>query len=172
MTRMRFSAVAAIAAVLGLGVSLPLVASAAQDAAVTNTAPPPPDGHRGWGDHGGPHAWGPAHLYRKLGLTAEQQASVQSIMQAARPGFESLHEQMRANDGKLRATTPDDPNYASIASEVGQTRGTLTTQLAAQEADLRAKLYAVLTPAQKTQLATLEAQRHDGPGHDGPAPTP
>jgi Spy/CpxP family protein refolding chaperone len=164
MIRMRFSAAAAIAAVLGLGASLPFVASAAQDAAATNAAPPPPaDGHRDWGGHGGPRAWGPAHLYRKLGLTAEQEASVQSIMQAARPGFESLHQQMRANDGKLRATTPDDPNYASIASEVGQTRGTLTTQLAAQEADLRAKLYAVLTPAQKTQLATLEAQRHGGP---------
>jgi Spy/CpxP family protein refolding chaperone len=164
---MRYSAVAAIAAILGLG-ALPLVA-AAEDAAAANTdtsntdTSPPPGGHHGWGGHGGPHGWGPAHLYRKLGLTADQQASVKSIMQAARPGFESLHQQMRANDAKLRATTPDDPNYASIASEVGQTRGTLTTQLAAQEADLRAKLYAVLTPAQKTQLATLEAQHHRGP---------
>jgi len=162
MTLTRNSAVAAIAAVVLIGGSVPLVALAAQDAANTTTTPPP-GGHPGWGHHPGGHGWGPAHLYRKLGLTADQQASVQAIMQAARPGFESLHQQMRANDAKLRATTPDDPNYASIASEVGQTRGALTTQLAAQEADLNAKLYAVLTPAQKTQLAALEAAHRPGP---------
>lgn len=157
MSLTRNSAMAAMAAVLALSAALPLVATAAQDDADSTAPTAPLDGRPAWhGDHG-PHGWGPEHLYRKLGLTAEQQASVKSIMEAARPGFQSLHEQMRENDAKLRATTPDDPNYASIASEVGQARGTLTTQLAAQEADLNAKLYAVLTPAQKTQLATLEA---------------
>jgi Spy/CpxP family protein refolding chaperone len=156
MTPIRNSAVAAIAAILSFSASLPLVATA-QDAGATTAPTPPPGGHPAWHGHHGPDGWGPAHLYRKLGLTAEQQASVKAIMEAARPGFQSLRQQMHENDAKLRATTPDDPNYASIASEVGQTRGTLTTQLAAQEADLNAKLYAVLTPAQKTQLATLKA---------------
>jgi Spy/CpxP family protein refolding chaperone len=167
MSPNRHSVAAAILAGLLVGGALPLVAAAAPDAADA-APPPPPDGRPGWGHHGGPdggpHAWGPAHLYRKLGLTADQQASVKAIMEAARPSFESLRKQMRDNDAKLRATTPDDPNYAQIASDAGQTQGTLATQMFAQQADLRAKLYAVLTPAQKTQLGTLEAQRRPPPG--------
>ncbi len=157
-----------------IAASLPLAMAGATpqaaDGAAAATAP-------GGGTMGGPrghrHGFGLAHLYSKLGLTADQQASVKSILDAARPGLKSLHQQMRANSLKLRQTTPDDPNYASIAAEVSQTHGTLSTQLVAQMADVRSQLYAVLTPAQKTQLAALQAQRQANGakrwGH-GPAP--
>ncbi len=153
-----------------VAISLPLAtagaASAATDDAATANAP-----SAGW--HGGHHGWGPARLYAKLGLSVEQQASVKSILAAAGPGLKSLHQQIRANSMKLRQTSPDDPNYASIANEVSQTHGTLSTQLVAQLADVRSKLYAVLTPAQKTQLAALEAKwQANGAKHWGHGPAP
>ena len=134
------------AAVLGAaGVS---VAGAADDA--MTTAPP---GAHGWHHHGGP--W---HLLGKLDLSAAQKQQVKDIMTAAHPQMQSLHEQMRANSLKLRQTQPTDPNYASIASQVSQTHGSLAAQMMTQQADVRAQVFKVLTPAQQTQLAALEAQ--------------
>jgi protein CpxP len=133
------------------------VASAADQA---TAAPPPPGSH-------GPR--GPEHIFSKLGLTAEQQASIKAIMTAARPQEKSLHDQMRANRAKLIQTKPDDPNYAQVVAEVAQANAALASQRTSQHAEVRAKTYAVLTPAQKAQLATLEAQwlAHPRPAHWG-----
>lgn len=115
-------------------------------------------------------------MYSKLGLTAAQQASMKSVLAAAEPNLKNLHTQLRANDEKLRQTSPDDPNYATVVSDVSQAHGTLEAQLVSQRAELRSQLYALLTPAQKTQLAALEAQwkangpRHWNGGHRGPPP--
>jgi Spy/CpxP family protein refolding chaperone len=159
-----------VAAVLVAGGSLAALAAgstlaAAQDtSSAAATAPPGP--HR---DHG----WGPGHMYGKLGLTAEQQASIKAIFTAAKPQMQSLHQQMRANHLKLQGVTPDDPNYASVVAEVAAANASLASQATSQRAELRAQAYAVLTPAQKTQLASLEAQWAANPhkGHwGGPGP--
>ncbi len=113
----------------------------------------------------GPHGWGPEHMYRKLNLTTEQQASIKAIWTAAKPQMKSLHEQMKANHLKMMQTKPDDPNYANVTAEVAQTNATLASQRTTQDAELKAQMYAVLTPAQKTQLATLEAQWAANPHH-------
>ncbi len=154
--------------------SLPLaVARAAPQAADAAAAPSTPGGAMAYGHRGHRQGWGLARGYSKLNLSADQQESVKSILEAARPGLQSLHQQMRENSRKLRQTTPDDPNFASIANEVSQTHGTLSTQLVAQLADVRSKLCAVLTPAQKTQLAALEAKwQANGAKHWGHGPAP
>jgi len=103
----------------------------------------------------------------KLGLSDAQKQQIKGIMTAARPQMQSLHEQMRSNSLKLRQTQPSDPNYASIASQVSQTHGSLSAQAMTQRAELRAQIFKVLTPAQQIQLAALEAQmqaRAHGPG--------
>src|ERR1700685_535620 len=127
------------------------VASAAEDA--TTTPPPPAPGAHGWGHHRGP--W---HLLGKLGLSDAQKAQVKTIMTAARPEMQSLHEQMHANMQKLQQTQPTDANYSTIAAQVSQTHGSLSAQMMTQQANIRAQIYKVLTPAQQTQLATLQAQ--------------
>jgi len=91
-------------------------------------------------------------------LTAAQQQAVHSIITAAHAGFRGLHEQMRANSAKLRDITPDDPNYAAIVADVSRANGALFTQAIAKQADLRAQMYALLTPAQKKRLAALKAR--------------
>jgi Spy/CpxP family protein refolding chaperone len=105
-------------------------------------------------------------------LSAEQQASIKSILTAAKPQMKSLHDQMRANHLKLMQTKPDDPNYASVVAEVAQSNAALASQRTTRAAELRTEMYAVLTPAQKTQLTALEAQwaehPHHGPWGHGP----
>jgi len=109
----------------------------------------------------------------QLGLSAEQQASIKAIMTAAKPQMKSAHDQMRANHLKLMQTKPDDPNYGNIVAEVAQSNAALASQRTTRAAELRAQMYAVLTPAQKTQLTALEAQwaehPHHGPRHGPPA---
>ena len=142
-------------------------AAAADDAATA--APAPGAGPHGWG-HGG---HGPGHLFSKLGLSADQQASIKAIMTAAKPQMKSMHDQMRANHLKLMQTKPDDPNYGNVVAEVAQSNATLASQRTTHAAELRHQMYAVLTPAQKTQLTALEAQwaanPHHGPRHGPPA---
>jgi Spy/CpxP family protein refolding chaperone len=143
-------------------------ATAADDA--TTTMPPPPGPH-GW--HG--HHHGPWRMLSQLGLSDAQKASIKTIMTNAHPQMQSLHEQMHANSLKLRQTAPTDANYSSIAAQVSQTHGSLSAQIMAQQADVRAQIFKVLTPAQQTQLTALEAQmeaRHaaHGPGRGGPPP--
>jgi Spy/CpxP family protein refolding chaperone len=79
-------------------------------------------------------------------------------MTAAKPEMQSLHQQMRANMQKLQQTQPSDANYSTIASQVSQTHGSLSAQMMTQQANVRAQIFKVLTPAQQTQLATLQAQ--------------
>ena len=119
----------------------------------TTTPPAGPSGHHGWHHHRGP--W---HLLSKLGLSDAQKTQIKSIMTAAKPEMQSLHEQMRANMQKLEQTQPSDANYSTIASQVSQTHGSLSAQMMTQRANVRAQIFKVLTPAQQTQLATLKAQ--------------
>ncbi len=114
-------------------------------------------------DAPGAHEWhhhrGPWHLLGKLNLSADQKQQVKDLMTAARPQMQSLHEQMHANMLKLQQTSPTDPNYSSIASQVSQAQGALAAQAFTQHAEMRAQIFKILTPEQQTQLATLEAQR-------------
>lgn len=129
----------------------------------------------------GPHqGFGPAHLFRQLGLSDAQNQSLHELLTTAAPALKNLHSEVHANVQKLRALTPDDPNYAAVAAEVSQANGSLTTQISTQEANLYAQMYALLTPAQKVQLADLTAKMaaggprshwHEPPPH-GDAPPP
>jgi periplasmic protein CpxP/Spy len=127
--------------------------ASAQTTTATTTAPTEPTGHHGWHHHRGP--W---HLLSKLGLSDAQKTQIKSIMTAAKPEMQSLHQQMRANMQKLEQTAPSDANYSTIASQVSQTHGSLSAQMLTQQANVRAQIFKVLTPAQQTQLATLKAQ--------------
>jgi Spy/CpxP family protein refolding chaperone len=157
------------AAILTLGAVLPAAAQNAPDG-------PPPGGPHAWGP---PHPMGPAHLFRQLNLTDTQKQSMEALVTAAKPDLKGLHGQVRANMQKLKAVTPDDPNYAAVLAEVSQSNGNLHTQIATEEGNLYAQMFALLTPDQKTQLAALQAKLaadgpkghwRKGPGPDAPPP--
>ncbi len=121
----------------------------------TTTTPPAAAGaHGGWHHH---HP-GAAFLLSKLNLTAEQRASVKTIMASAAPQMKSIHQEMRANSLKLSQTQPTDANYPGVVSQVTQANGSLHAQMITQREAVRAQIFKVLTPAQQTQLASLKAQ--------------
>jgi len=142
----------AAAALLAGAMSISIATAADETTAV---APPAPGAR-------GPHAWhhhhGAGRLLAKLNLSAEQQASVKTIMANARPQMKSIFQEMRANSLKLRQTQPTDPNYASVVSQVTQANGSLHSQMITQREAVRAQVFKVLTPAQQTQLVALQAQ--------------
>jgi Spy/CpxP family protein refolding chaperone len=140
-----------------------LAAAAGASLAADNAAPPP----AATAQHEPGQHFGPGRIFSKLGLNAEQQQSIKAIFTAARPQMKNLHEQMRANHVKLMQTKPDDPNYASVVAEAAQSNATLASQRTTQGAQMRAQMYAVLTPAQKTQFAALEAKWQAEPHHRG-----
>jgi Spy/CpxP family protein refolding chaperone len=152
-----------VAALLAGGAAFMAAASLPSSAMAQAAAPSSPPGApgwgggEGWGGHGR-HHFGPAALFRRLGLSDVQKASVKSILQTNGPALRSLHEQTRANSLKLRNTAPNDPNYASVVAEVSQANAGLLTQEITLQANVRAQLFNVLTSPQQAQLAALEAQ--------------
>jgi protein CpxP len=124
------------------------IASAADEA--TAAAPPAMEQH-GW-HHGA------GHLYAQLNLTAEQKAQIKTIMSGAGPQLKNIHQQMKANSLKLRQTQPSDANYPNVVAEVSQANASLHSQMITMHEDVRAQVFKILTPAQQTQLAALEAQ--------------
>jgi periplasmic protein CpxP/Spy len=126
------------------------IATAADEA--TTAAPAAP------GPHGWHHRHGAFHLLSKLNLSAEQQASIKTIMANAGPQMKSIHQEMRANSLKLSQTQPTDANYPSVVAQVTQANGSLHSQMITQREAVRAQIFKVLTPAQQTQLAALKAQ--------------
>ncbi|HEV7613106.1 MAG TPA: Spy/CpxP family protein refolding chaperone [Steroidobacteraceae bacterium] len=135
-------------------------------AADPTTSITPPSGAQEWHHHRGE-----GHLLGQLGLSDQQKVQIKAIMTAAHPEMQNLREQMHANSLTLRNTKPNDPNYASIVSQASQTHGSLSAQAMAQQAQVRSQVFKVLTPAQQTQLAALEAaqaQKHGNRGGHGP----
>jgi Spy/CpxP family protein refolding chaperone len=110
--------------------------------------------HRGWHHHRGGAA-----MFRELGLTDAQRASMKSILEAGKPAMKDLREKLRANFKLLRQTTPDDKNYAQLVAKVSQENGALTAKLISARSKVFSQCYTVLEPVQKTHLAELQAKR-------------
>ncbi|MFI4891343.1 MAG: Spy/CpxP family protein refolding chaperone [Steroidobacterales bacterium] len=117
--------------------------------------------HEGWGREGWHHGHGHgdvAAMFRELGLTDQQRADMKSLVEAAGPSLQSLHEQLLANSMRLRQTSPDDKAYASVIAKLSEESGALTARLIKERSVLYAKCYALLAPIQKTRLAELLAK--------------
>jgi Spy/CpxP family protein refolding chaperone len=118
-----------------------------------------PDATADGGGHGHHHRGGMAggfmmHALHQLNLTDQQKQSVHAILanahaaaKAQQPGSESATFAAMAN--------PGDPNHAA-ALQLMQTR--MTARIQAQDA-VQQQIYGLLTPDQKTQLASLIAAR-------------
>jgi Spy/CpxP family protein refolding chaperone len=96
-------------------------------------------------------------------LSAEQQASIKTIMATAGPQMKSIHSEMRANSTKLSQTQPNDPNYPNVVAQVTEANGSLHSQMLTQREAVRAQIFKILTPEQQTQLAALKAQMQNRP---------
>ncbi|WP_109125702.1 Spy/CpxP family protein refolding chaperone [Dyella sp. C11] len=112
------------------------------------------------GPHGGHgHGHGAFEAYSKLNLSDSQKASIKQIMQTSfsqgKAQREALHQQREA----FEQMAPNASGYQAAATALAQAEGAAMTARVQQRAAIRAQVYAILTPAQQSQLATLKAQR-------------
>ena len=91
-----------------------------------------------------------------LDLDDIQRESLENIVNAAKPEFEALREQLRANHEALREMEANDPEIQNIAISNGElaTAGTLLFTR------VRGEINAVLTDEQRAELAeTMERRK-------------
>jgi len=94
-----------------------------------------------------------------LNLTADQQQKLKGVFESARPEMEQVRDRARENAEKMRTAQPGSANYDAVVSEVARNAGDLASRAVTNGAQLRAQVWAVLTPDQRQKLETLQAQR-------------
>lgn len=105
------------------------------------------------------HGRGGMGMFRQLDLTDAQRADIRKIreadMQQMRDGMQKLHEQRTA----FMNATPGTPAYRSATDVLAKAEAAAAQARVVREADVHTKIYNVLTPAQRTKLASLRAER-------------
>ena len=90
---------------------------------------------------------------KQLNLTAEQQASIKSILSNARAQMKAARASGQAPVDMAVLGNPGDPNYATAL----QSAKTLAANRIQTESELQGQIYNVLTAQQKAQLPTVLA---------------
>jgi Spy/CpxP family protein refolding chaperone len=133
-----------------------LAAGMLSTAVYAQTQAPGADG-QGWHHH---HHRGGAlfHELKALNLSDSQKASVKTLFQNAHQQLKPQFEAVRTQREALNAATPGTAAYNNAASALATAASAAAGAHVQQEAELRTQIYALLTDAQKQQLATLQAQ--------------
>lgn len=150
---------ALIAAVVALS-PFALATTTAQAQATGTNAGPHTMHHSDW-QHGG--HWRDdqraMHMLDQLDLTASQRTNIRKLMQqdraAAGPERQALMDKRKA----FASATPGTNDYNTATSALAKAESQAAEARVTRHANLRAKIYAELTPAQRTKLASLRAQR-------------
>lgn len=115
------------------------------------------EGGHGWHGHHGMHEG--MRAYGKLNLSDSQKASIKQMTQqsfaTAKPQFEAMRQQRKA----FEAMDPTSSGYQTATAKLADEEATATRERVMRRAALRAQIYGVLTPAQRTQLVSMRAQR-------------
>ena len=110
------------------------------------------EGRHGYGGPGGFR-----HMLKQLDLTSAQQEQVKAIWTKEKPTLQPLMQQLRQNHSAmsaLEASGPfDEAKTRALATQNSQTM----IQLQVEHAKIKSEIIAILTPAQKAQLAQIEA---------------
>ena len=145
--------VLAIASIGGAaGIVSAQTSSSSTSTATTTTAPA--TGHKWHGHHRGGLLLGMTlHATKQLNLTADQQASIKSILSTAHAQAKAARAANGSAVDMSVLANPGDPNYATAL----QSAKTLAANRIQNESELQGQIYNVLTPAQKAQLPTVLA---------------
>jgi Spy/CpxP family protein refolding chaperone len=119
----------------------------------------PPDGGRDMVMPGMMGSHGMERFGQKLGLSAEQQASLKAIMDAARPEMDSIRADMKSNRETLRNADPGDPTYATTVANARNVAADVAGRMVTATSQVRANVWAVLTPEQRIKAKAMQAER-------------
>lgn len=137
------------------GLTLPVIAAQAQDAAMS--------GMMGGPGHGAMNGMMTAHIQQvldKVGATAEQKARIEAILHAGFASMTAAHADMQTTHARLRQllTAPAIDRQALEALRASQIAS--LDQASRKLVDSFADAAEVLTPAQRAKLATLMPARN------------
>lgn len=110
----------------------------------------------GWHGH---HGMAGARMYAKLNLTDSQRATIKQYRQQHFTQMKTQMRTLRQARQAYRSATPGTAGYQTAASNLAEAAADAARARATSQASLRAQIYRVLTPAQQTQLASMQAER-------------
>ncbi|MEO7052347.1 MAG: Spy/CpxP family protein refolding chaperone [Rhodanobacter sp.] len=139
---------------LGLALASALAIGSTVAVAAPGAGGPGSSGH-GWQGH---HGDSQMMMLNKLNLSDAQKASVKQIVSTNREQNKGQRQALRQQREAFESMTPNQVGYQTAASSLAQAEGQATQARVQQMADLRAQIYAVLTPQQQAQAATSKAQ--------------
>ncbi len=139
---------------IGVGGAVGIASAQTPAPATTNAAPAAGHaGHKWHGHHGGMLVGMTLRATKQLNLSADQQASIKSILANARAQAKAAHASGQAAVDMTALANPGDPNYATAL----QSAKMLASNRIQQESELQGQIYNVLTAQQKAQLPTVLA---------------
>jgi Spy/CpxP family protein refolding chaperone len=141
-----------VLAVAGLTGAAGVVSAQTTAPAPTTTTTAPHGGEHRWHGHEGGRLLGlTLRATKQLNLTAEQQASIKTILSNARAQAKAAHAANPSQVDLAVLGNPGDPNYATAL----QSAKTLAANRIQTESELQGQIYNVLTAEQKAQLPTV-----------------
>jgi len=110
--------------------------------------------------HGRGHGRGNAigKMLRGLDLTAEQEAKVKEITDANRATFEPTMQAIKESHAKIRALGIDGNFDEAQIEALATEHGDLVAKMIVQKENVKAQIFAILTPEQKTKAAEMRTK--------------
>ena len=99
------------------------------------------------------------HMYDKLGLSDAQRTQIKQLTQQGFAQAKQEMQSLRQARQAYESATPGTAAYQTAASNLAEAESDAARTRVTTEANLRAQIYQVLTPTQRTQLADMRAQR-------------
>jgi Spy/CpxP family protein refolding chaperone len=119
----------------------------------TTTTTAPATGHKWHRHHGGFLLGMTLRATKQLNLTADQQASIKTILSTARAQAKAAHAANASSVDMSVLGNPGDANYATAL----QSAKSLASTRIQNESEIQGQIYNVLTAQQKAQLPTVLA---------------
>ncbi|MEO6799620.1 MAG: Spy/CpxP family protein refolding chaperone [Rhodanobacter sp.] len=142
---------------LGLALASALALGTTVAVAAPGAGGPGSPGHGWHGHHGG----GQMMMLHRLNLSDAQKASIKQIVSTSRAQDKPQREALRQQRSAFESMTPNQVGYQAAAASLAQAEGQATQARVQQMANLRAQIYAVLTPQQQAQAATFKQQAQE-----------
>jgi Spy/CpxP family protein refolding chaperone len=142
-----------VLAVASLGTAAGVASAQTTTTPSTTTTTAPATGHKWHRHHGGFLLGMTLRATKQLNLTADQQASIKTILSTARAQAKAAHASGTSPIDMTVLGNPGDANYATAL----QSAKTLASTRIQNESEIQGQIYNVLTAQQKAQLPTVLA---------------
>ncbi len=100
-----------------------------------------------------------AHLTRALNLTDAQQQQVKSLVDGQRPALKGLMQQMASQRAQMLAATQNGQFDAAKVQTLANQQGQALANLIVARQELQSRIYALLTPEQRTKFDQMQQRR-------------